>query len=472
MANEGTASGSDELIRRARDEAQRRLLESGNGHSGGHVAHAAPEPPAGSWAVVHHAIIAAERHATVGTELPPMHSMRGLRRRVAVPLAKMVLRLARLFTAEQTTFNRESIGAIRALNDAVSGHLRTLAHQLAAEGHQHDNRLSSIVSEQTRQRRAFDERLREVEAAEADRRTAAVETAVAAARGEAVAAVAVARGEAAARIDAITQSFSTDLARLRTLLTMQERRLSILLDDARRAGSGAGAGRVEAEEVDHLLDSFYIAFEDQFRGPRDEIKARALPYLDLMREAGAGTAESPIIDLGCGRGEWLELLAENGLVARGVDLNRVAVEENRERGLDVTQGDGLTYLRALPDRSCGAVTGIHVIEHVPFAVMIRLFDETLRVLRPGGVAVFETPNPCNLLVGASRFYVDPTHNNPLHPDTMAFIAEARGLVRVGIRYLHPVGEEARFPDDGSMIAQQLNEYLRGPQDFAVIGYRP
>ena len=233
MANEGTTIGSDELIRRARDEAQRRLLESGNGHSGAPVAHVAPEPPAGSWAVVHHAIIAAERHATVGAELPPMHTMRGLRRRVAVPLAKMVLRLSRLFTAEQTSFNRESIGAIRALNDAVSGHLRTLAHQLAAEGHQHDNRLSSIVSEQTRQRRTFEERLREVEAAEGERREAAVETAVAAARGE-----------AAERIDAVTQRFSTELARLRTLLTMQERRLSILLDEARRGGSGAGTGHL------------------------------------------------------------------------------------------------------------------------------------------------------------------------------------------------------------------------------------
>jgi len=150
----------------------------------------------------------------------------------------------------------------------------------------------------------------------------------------------------------------------------------------------------------------------------------------------------------------------------------VCVQENRNRGLHVTEGDALSYLRALPDMSCGAVTGVHVLEHLPFTVMIRLFDETLRVLRPGGVAVFETPNPQNLLVGACRFYVDPTHRNPLHPDTLAFVAEARGLIRVTIRYQHPVDEEARFPEDGSVVAQQLNEYLRGPQDFAIIAYRP
>jgi O-antigen chain-terminating methyltransferase len=458
MPSENGAIGADELIRRARVEALRRQLDVENGHG-----NAAPRDAAVGWATVHQAIAEAERHALVGTELPPMHTMRGVRRRIAVPVAKLILRAARLVTAGQTSFNVESVGAVRALSDTVSGHLRTLSHRLAEASQHNESRVASVLTEQVRQRRTFEELLTEVEAAEAERRETAV------AQG-----VAAARDDAAARIEAVTQQFTTEIARLRTVLSVQERRISILLEEARRASHSedSGNGKAETEEIHHLLDAFYNSFEDHFRGSPDEIKRRAMPYLELIREAGAGSEEYPIVDLGCGRGEWLELLAESGLTARGADINRVTVQENRARGLHVTEGDALDYLRTLPDRSCGAVTGIHLLEHVPFVVMIRLFDETVRVLRPGGVAVFETPNPQNLLVGACRFYVDPTHRNPLHPDTMAFIAEARGLVRVGLLYLHPADEEAQFPDDGSVVMRRLNEYLRGPQDFAVIGYRP
>lgn len=232
----------------------------------------------------------------------------------------------------------------------------------------------------------------------------------------------------------------------------------------------ARAFRLRPPEEDHRLDELYVAFEDRFRGARDEIKDRLRVYLPTVREAEAGTAERPILDLGCGRGEWLEVLKEEGLHGRGIDLNHVMVHDTRARGLDVTECDALACLRSLPPRSVGAVTAFQVIEHISFEVLVEIFDATVCALQPGGVAIFEVPNPQNLLVGACTFYVDPTHIRPLPPDALRFLAEASGLTRVEIRPLHPL-TESQLPDSDSPVTRTLNHYFFGPQDFAVIGYR-
>jgi O-antigen chain-terminating methyltransferase len=187
----------------------------------------------------------------------------------------------------------------------------------------------------------------------------------------------------------------------------------------------------------------------------------------------------PVLDVGCGRGEWLELLRDEGLHARGLDLNRALIEQCRQRGFDVTEGDVLSHLRALPDASLGAVTGFHIIEHLPFDVVVKLFDEVVRVLRPGGLALFETPNPENMLVGSCYFYVDPTHRNPLFPPTVQFLAEQRGLVEVEILRLNEGGWFAQplepLPDHHP-LATKLNPLIElakarffAAPDFAVLG---
>jgi len=126
-----------------------------------------------------------------------------------------------------------------------------------------------------------------------------------------------------------------------------------------------------------------------------------------------GLKDSPILDIGCGRGEWLELLKENNLNARGLDLNQVMVRMCRDKGLNVEEGEALSFLKSLPDSSLGAVTGFHLIEHYGFEFLVKLLGEILRVLKPGGIVIFETPNPGNILVGSCNFYIDPTHNKPL-----------------------------------------------------------
>jgi O-antigen chain-terminating methyltransferase len=250
----------------------------------------------------------------------------------------------------------------------------------------------------------------------------------------------------------------------------QQRRLALLLEEARkRLPDPISQKQIEkmVQEEDHLLDAMYVSFEDQFRGTREDIKNRLSVYLPVITEAGAGTDDFPVLDIGCGRGEWLELLKYERLTAKGLDLNRVMVQQCQEIGLEVAEQEALAGLRELPPNSLGAITGMHIIEHLPFRQMIALYDEALRVIKPGGVIIFETPNPENLMVGAYTFYSDPTHKNPLPPHLVQFLIEARGFVRPQIMRLHP-NETLK---EALSNMPEIKEFFAGPQDYAVIAYK-
>ena len=133
-------------------------------------------------------------------------------------------------------------------------------------------------------------------------------------------------------------------------------------------------------------------------------------------------------------------------------------------------GDALSAMRECPAASVSVVTGFHIIEHMPFDVLIQLVDECLRALRPGGMILFETPNPANLLVAAERFYLDPTHRNPLPADMIAYLVGSRGFENTEILRLHPVPWEARSYND-PMLAL-LQDKLFGAQDYSVVGSKP
>lgn len=175
--------------------------------------------------------------------------------------------------------------------------------------------------------------------------------------------------------------------------------------------------------------SFYRAFEDRYRGSRETIKDRLRAYGRFtapLRGLGAGAAA---LDLGCGRGEWLELLGENGFQAEGVDLDDGMLAACLERGLAARRDDALAALRARPDASLALVSAFHLVEHLPFDLVRELIAEALRVLQPGGLLIMETPNPENLTVGATSFYLDPSHEHPLPPGLLGFAAEHAGFAR-------------------------------------------
>jgi O-antigen chain-terminating methyltransferase len=282
-------------------------------------------------------------------------------------------------------------------------------------------------------------------------------------------------GNIADRVANSETSARTDAARLQRLeqqgtdqrreLADQQRRLLRMMEKREQPELAAqGEPAPVVGERAHVLDAFYVAFEERFRGSRDDIKARVQVYVDRMREARAGTQDAPIIDLACGRGEWLEVLRDEGFVARGVDLNRVMLDVCLDHGLVVEEQDVLAYLRSLPDGFAGAITGFHIIEHLAFEDLVALLAEALRVLRQNGVAIFETPNPENILVGSCNFYYDPTHRNPLPPEVMRFVMEARGFGDVEVERLHPLGIP-EIGDDDSFIAKLCT----APQDYAVLG---
>lgn len=233
------------------------------------------------------------------------------------------------------------------------------------------------------------------------------------------------------------------------------------------------AYRLRGFELPRELEAFYAGFEDRFRGERADIKGRVQPYVAEVEAAHRATGDAPVLDIGCGRGEWLEVLREHGVAARGIDSNAAMVARCRELGLEAAEAEALEHLRGAEGDSLGAITAFHVIEHVWFPDLVALFDEALRALRPGGVVLVETPNPETLAVGAFTFWYDPTHRRPLPPEMVRYTAEARGFERARIVRLHPFAEWEALPQGiDEEVRSRLNTLLYGPQDYAIIAYKP
>ena len=226
----------------------------------------------------------------------------------------------------------------------------------------------------------------------------------------------------------------------------------------------------------------YVGFEDRFRGSRETIRARVDDYLPLLRDA------SDVLDVGCGRGELLDLLKQNGVRARGVDTNRAMVDLCRARGLDVAESDALSYLDRQPDGRIGGLVAIQVVEHFEPAYLVRFLDAAHQKLRAGAPLVLETINPACWMAFFETFIRDPTHERPLHPETLKYLVQAAGFASVDIQYRMPVGEGDRLervaaPTDAASAglasvaaavnahADKLNARLFSSMDYAVIARR-
>ena len=220
-------------------------------------------------------------------------------------------------------------------------------------------------------------------------------------------------------------------------------------------------------------DALYIALESHFRGTPDAIRERLAYYLPLVREQTAWRrAAVPVVDIGCGRGEWLSLLAEReGIVGFGIDLNRHNIDAGQAAGLHLFQDDALHWLQSQPDAGIGLVTSFHLIEHLPFETLGRLLREIARVLVPGGLLILETPNPENLITAAANFYMDPTHLRPLPPNLMQFLVDYHGFTSIQVHRLHPV-DEAFALHEHTETARRCNQYFYGPQDYAITAVKP
>lgn len=236
-------------------------------------------------------------------------------------------------------------------------------------------------------------------------------------------------------------------------------------------------------------DAFkYVGFEDRFRGSEDEIRSRLADYVPYF----AGTSD--VLDVGCGRGEFLDLLKQAGISGRGLDLNPEMVEVCKARGLDATTGDAVSYLMGLPDESLGGLLAIQVVEHLEPGYLQKFLQTAFYKLRPGAVMVLETINPACWVAFFESYIRDLTHVRPIHPETLQYLLHASGFSSANIVYRAPIAEEARLQkvtpsverfgegDQQDRVAElvtafnrnmdRLNSHMFTFQDYAAVAKRP
>ena len=221
----------------------------------------------------------------------------------------------------------------------------------------------------------------------------------------------------------------------------------------------------------------YKAFEDLHRGSHELIKSRLgvyLPFIEVVKSiyppaAFSSTANEAIeaLDLGCGRGEWLELLKEQRVSAEGIDLDDDMLSACRAQGLKVATGDAVAYLQSLPNNSRSVISGFHIAEHLSLDDLKILVEESLRVLKPAGLLILEAPNTENLVVGTSSFYLDPTHQRPLPSQLLTFLTDYFGFARSKLLRL----QEPTLLRDELTPVSLFNVLSAVSPDYAVIAQK-
>jgi SAM-dependent methyltransferase len=275
------------------------------------------------------------------------------------------------------------------------------------------------------------------------------------------------------RSDLLLEAMDKRLEAVRLGLLRAEERIegtSTALALARAELSHRAGAPVSRERIE---EARYVAFEDRFRGSPEEIRRKLSDYVPLFRD------RSPVYDLGCGRGEFLDLLREAGIEGHGVDGNADMVRSCRTRGLSAEAGDVVDFVTARPEASAGGLFAAQLIEHLPPRSITAFLESCHRMLRPGGQLVLETVNPRSLIALVEAFFRDLSHEKPIHPETLDFALRAAGFREVSIQYRSPVPERARLlpmteAESGKAAStlnqnfEKLNAFLFGEQDYAAI----
>lgn len=262
-----------------------------------------------------------------------------------------------------------------------------------------------------------------------------------------------------------------EIAQLKLRLRMLENRPVQQTTESAPATSAAPV-TVEQNSAPAVEDAFYVAFEQHFRGDQASVRARLDHYTPLLHKNQPLWQQGlPAVDIGCGRGEWLNVLKEQGLKTIGIDLNAINVELCQESGHQAYQTDALAWLAQQADNSLAQISSFHVIEHLTFEQLNLLLKESMRTLAPGGLMIMETPNPENLVTGITHFYTDPTHLKPLPPAFTEFMVSYAGFSEVEVHRLNPIPEELAIQAT-TEVERRCNTLFYGPQDYAVIAVKP
>jgi len=246
---------------------------------------------------------------------------------------------------------------------------------------------------------------------------------------------------------------------------IQDARLAIL-EAGPRSGTTPSVSREAGGHAPPPLPAgVYSLFEERFRGSPEDITEKQRSYVPLLRGL-----PGPVLDIGCGRGELLRLLAQESIPASGVELNPIAASACREEGLSVEEGDGITVLSGKSDGSLGGVVALQVVEHWRAEAIFAFLREVRRKLAPGGLLIAETVNT-DSLSSLKAFFLDPSHVRPVPADGLRFLAQAAGFTDTRIEYRTPLPERERL-EENSENDTKLNRLLFGPQDYALVAYTP
>jgi SAM-dependent methyltransferase/exonuclease VII small subunit len=292
------------------------------------------------------------------------------------------------------------------------------------------------------------------------------------------------------RMEALIDAIRTEHAEIRTAIGVLQQATHNLASVASgfpgppKLGTSEGSSRTDPATAAspsissvETLSHKYVGFEDAFRGSSDEIQRQLRDYVPIF--AGA----SNVLDIGCGRGEFLALLRDSGVTARGIDLNDAMVAICREKGVEAAKADALSYLRGLQAGSLGGLFAAQVVEHLEPAYLTRLLEAAFEALRPGAPIVLETINPACWFAFFESYIRDITHVRPLHPDTLKFLLIASGFQQIEIRHRAPYPEHEKLqplaasPALGDSVetlnanVEKINRLLFTHLDYAAIGRR-
>ncbi|AFC99377.1 Methionine biosynthesis protein MetW [Methanocella conradii HZ254] len=269
------------------------------------------------------------------------------------------------------------------------------------------------------------------------------------------------------KVKEVLSDINKDIENKAWLAGLLERRINDRLEVSSTAGKG-----------ESIKDINYFVFEERFRGSSNDIKQKQAIFLPYYKGC------KNVLDIGCGRGEFLEMMRENGIVARGIDIDDDMIDYCQSKGLDVEKIDAIAYLERIEDKSLDGIFIDQVIEHLEPEYLIRMLKLCFDKLKFGYYLCAETVNPLSL-TSFANFYIDMTHKRPVHPETLRFLFSMAGFRELEVKFTAPVEDRFRLKkiDIGSGLNEneqkaftiynqnidRLNDMLFGYQDYSVIG---
>jgi len=273
------------------------------------------------------------------------------------------------------------------------------------------------------------------------------------------------------RINSILDKFHNESVYLSSRIRRMERKQPLHFEEAEDKHYLSKKPAVNSEDYD--FD--YLTFEHMFRGTEKEIKERQSIYLEYF------VHKQNVLDIGCGRGEFLELLSDNGIKAKGIDINGDSIAICEDKCLDVECVDALEYLSTVSDGSLGGVMLAQVVEHLDMPYLIELLNLIYAKMEKSACIILESPNPRTLAIYRNSFYLDPGHVKPIHPDLLKFITTSIGFREVQEKtyayskdgYDLPFirGEGITNVDEFNSGIGVLNNILFGNQDYSIIAFK-